>query len=399
MVVVVGAIVYGFLPKAVSVDTAMVYRGPMKVTVEEEAKTRVRDRFVLSAPVAGFVRRISIDVGDRVEKGQTLAELEPLRSDLLDPRSRATSEAVVASAEASVRVEEETMKAARADAEYRQQALERSRRLFEDGLISRDAIEQVEAAAKHSRAALLASEAAVRVARSGLDRARATLRHSAAEAMPSGLRTVPIRAPVTGSILKIYRKSEGIIQPGEPLIDLGDPQKLEVKVEALSTDAVKISPGMPVLFERWGGEPPLAGTVRVVEPAGFTKISSLGVEEQRVPVIVDIASKDKAVLRLGDGYRMEASFIIWQDEYVLQVPASSLFRTSNGWAVFVVESGKAKKRDVRVGHRTGLAAEVLSGLKEGDIIVSHPDNSIEDGGRVSRRTHSVATTPGRGLGT
>ncbi len=384
--VVVAAIVYGFMPKAAIVDAARVSRGPLRVTVEEEGKTRVRDRFVLSAPVAGFMRRIDIDVGDKVQKGETLAELESMRSDLLDPRSRATAEAGVSSAEASLRGAEESARAARADAEYGQRNLERSRKLFEGGLISRDSIEQVEAATKRSTASLLASEAAVRVARSELDRARAVLRHSAADGAPPGGKIVLIKAPVSGSVLKIHRESEGTIQPGEPLIEIGDPQKLEVKVEALSTDAVRIGPGTPVLFERWGGDSPLEGSVRTVEPTAFTKISSLGVEEQRVLVIVDIASRDKAVLRLGDGYRLEASFTLWEGKDVLQVPAGALFRKGDGWAVFVMENGRAKKRDVKVGHRTGLAAEILSGLTEGEVVVSHPDNSIEDGVRARSRS-------------
>jgi HlyD family secretion protein len=230
--VVLAAIVYGFMPKAVGVDTARASRGPMKVTVEEEGKTRVRDLFVLSAPIAGFMRRITFDVGDKAQRGQTLVELEPLRSELLDPRSRAAAEAGVSAAEASLRAEEERMRAVRAETEYGRSNLERSRKLFKDGLISRDAIEQVEAAATRSEASLLASVEAVRVARSELDRAKSVLRNYSVDHVPPAGRIVPVRAPVNGSILRIHRQSEGAVQPGEPLIDIGDPQKLEVKVEA-----------------------------------------------------------------------------------------------------------------------------------------------------------------------
>ncbi len=383
--VVLLAIVYGFMPKPVPVDLVKVSRGPLKVTVEEEGRTRVKDRFVVSAPVAGFMRRIKLEVGDRVQKGQSLTELEPLKSNLLDPRSHAAAQAAVSSAEASLKVEEERARAAAADAEYARKNSERIKKLYEGGYVAKDAWEQAETGAKRAEANLLSAEAAVRVARFELDRAQTALRHSAAENTRIYGKIVTIQAPVNGSVLKIYRESEGVVQSGEALIDIGDPEKLEVKVEVLSADAVKIKPQTPVLFERWGGNSTLSGRVRVVEPAGFTKISSLGVEEQRVLVIVDITSSDKSEQRLGDGYRLEASFIIWEGKDILQVPASALFRNQEGWAIFVVKNNRALKREVRVGQRTGLVAEILSGLSEGEEVISHPDNSIEDRTRVRPR--------------
>jgi len=382
---VISAIVYGFMPKPVSVDLVKVSRGPLKVTVEEEGRTRVKDRFVVSAPVAGFMRRIQFDVGDRVQKGQSLVELEPLKSNLLDPRSHAAAQAAVSSAEASLKVEEERARAAAADAEYARTNLERIRKLYEGGYVAKDALEQAETGAKRAGANLLSAEAAVKVARFELERAQTVLRHSAAENTEIQGKIVTIQSPVNGSVLKIYRESEGVVQSGEPVIDIGDPEKLEVKVEVLSADAVKIKPGASVLFERWGGNSTLPGRVRVVEPAGFTKISSLGVEEQRVLVIVDLTSSDKGAQSLGDGYRLEASFIIWEGKDILQAPASALFRNQEGWAIFVVKNNRALKREVRVGQRTGLVAEVLSGLTEGEEVISHPDNSIEDRTRVRPR--------------
>ncbi|MBP1695652.1 MAG: rane fusion protein [Deltaproteobacteria bacterium] len=382
---VISAIVYGFMPKPVSVDLVKVSRGPLKVTVEEEGRTRVKDRFVVSAPVAGFMRRIQFDVGDRVQKGQSLVELEPLKSNLLDPRSHAAAQAAVSSAEASLKVEEERARAAAADAEYARTNLERIRKLYEGGYVAKDALEQAETGAKRAGANLLSAEAAVKVARFELERAQTVLRHSAAENTEIQGKIVTIQSPVNGSVLKIYRESEGVVQSGEPVIDIGDPEKLEVKVEVLSADAVKIKPGASVLFERWGGNSTLPGRVRVVEPAGFTKISSLGVEEQRVLVIVDLTSSDKGAQSLGDGYRLEASFIIWEGKDILQAPASGLFRNQEGWAIFVVKNNRALKREVRVGQRTGLVAEVLSGLTEGEEVISHPDNSIEDRTRVRPR--------------
>jgi len=321
-------------------------------------------------------------VGDPVRKGEILVEIEPLKSNLLDPRTRATAEAAVSSAEATLRVEEERVRSAEADAEYSRRNLERIKKLFEGGYVAKDALEQAETGAKRAEANLLSAQAAVKVARSELERARTVLRHSAAEDTRVQGKIVTIQAPVSGSVLRIYRESEGVVQSGEPLIDIGDPKDLEVKVEVLSADAVRIKPGTSVLFERWGGNSTLSGKVRIIEPSGFTKISSLGVEEQRVLVIVDLTSPDQNEQSLGDGYRLEASFIIWEGKDVLQVPASALFRKQDGWAVFVVKNNKALQREVKVGHRTGLAAEILSGLTEGEVVISHPDNSIEQGTRI-----------------
>jgi len=379
------AIVYGFVPKPLPVDLVKVSRGPLKVTVEEEGKTRVKDRFVVSATVTGFMRRIKLDVGDHVQKGKTLVELEPLKSNLLDPRSHATAEATVSSAKASVKVEEERARAAAADVEYTRKNFERIKKLYEGGYVAKDTLEQAETGAKRAEANLLSAEAAVKVARFELDKAHTALRHSAAESAKIQDKIVTIQAPVNGRVLKIYHESEKVVQSGEALIDIGDAKNLEVKVEVLSADAVKIKPETPVLFERWGGNSTLSGKVRVVEPTGFTKISSLGVEEQRVLVIVDITSFPKSGQILGDGYRLEASFIIWEGKDVLQVPASTLFRKQDGWAVFVVKNNKTLKREVKVGQRTGLAAEILSGLAEGEEVISHPENSIKDGTRVRPR--------------
>ena len=194
-----------------------------------------------------------------------------------------------------------------------------------------------------------------------------------------------VRAPTAGRVLKVFHESEGVVDAGAPLLEVGDPRALEVEVDVLSEDAVRIQPGMRVLFERWGGPLPLEGRVRVVEPVGFTKVSALGVEEQRVLVIADIVSDVRQWERLGDGYRVEARFLLWEGEGVLQVPATAVFPVDGGWAVFVLEDGRARRRAVTVGHRNGVAAEVLDGLVAGDPVVVHPDRGLEDGARVTVR--------------
>jgi HlyD family secretion protein len=384
-VIIVLAVAYGFMPKPLPVDVAQALRGPMRVTIDEEGKTRVRDRFVISAPVAGYLRRLELEVGDPVKKGQVVAELEPLRSSVLDPRARAEALAAVSSAQAGLHAAKENAHAAESAAEYAKKNFERQKKLFGMGYIARDTIEQADADAKRTEASLLSAEAAVKVARSDLERAQSLLGHSAAEGAADRERIVAVRAPAAGRLLKLHHESEGVVNSGDPIIDTGDPEKIEVKVEVLSADAVRIKTGTPVLFERWGGAEPLSGAVRIVEPAAFTKVSSLGVEEQRVLVIADITSLPETWKRLGDAYRVEASFIIWEDRNVLQVPASALFRKGEGWAAFVYENRRARLREVIVNHRNGLVAEIVSGLAEKEMVITHPDESIKDGSRVRIR--------------
>ena len=385
MATVILAVAYGFMPRPVPVEVVKAMRGALRVTIEEEGMTRVKDRFIISSPVSGYKRRIELEVGDQVKKGQTVVVLEPVRSSVLDPRSRAEAEASVSAALAALNSAQENARAAAADAEYSRQKLERNRKLYEVGYIARDLLEQAESEAKRTEANRLSAEAAVKTASSELQRARAALRYSAAEGTVDHGEIVAVRTPVSGRVLKIHRESEGAVNAGDPLIDIGDPSNLEVKAEVLSADAVNIKTGTPIIFERWGGDKPLTGKVKTIEPAAFTKISSLGVEEQRVLVIADITSIPESWQRLGDGYRVEASFIIWEGKDVLKVPASALFRKGVGWAVFVMKDRKSHLREVRVGHRNGLEAEIISGVPEGEMVIVNPDESVRDGGRVRIR--------------
>ncbi|MFQ5353731.1 MAG: efflux RND transporter periplasmic adaptor subunit [Thermodesulfobacteriota bacterium] len=381
---IIAALVYGFMPKPVPVSLVEVRRGTLQVTVEEEGKTRVKDRFVISAPVAGYVRRVELDVGDSIKKGQVLVTMEPQRSRVLDPRSRAEARARVEAAGAALNVSKENILAASAEAEYASSEFQRIKKLFDKEVVSRDAMEEVRAKARYARATLKSSEFAMEVARFELKAARTALKYSASA--EAGLKErVAIRAPIDGSVLKIYQESEGAVTEGQEIISIGDPSSIEVEVDVLSADAVRIKPGTEVRFHRWGGEVPLKGRVRIVEPAGFTKISALGVEEQRVLVISDITSEPGVWERLGDGYRVEADFILWEGADILQVPTSALFRSGKDWATFVVEDKRARERPVRIGHRSGLSTEILSGVKEGESVITHPDDSVEDGVRVRPR--------------
>jgi HlyD family secretion protein len=385
ILVVVAATIYGFLPKVVEVDLVAVSRGPLQVTIEEEGRTRLKERFVVSAPTAGYMRRIDAKVGDPVRKGQILVALEPLRSQPLDSRSRAEAEATVFAAQAGLDAAIEKERAAAADADYVEKRLERIENLYSKRYVAQDQRDQTASEAKKARAVQLSAKAAVEISRSELNRAKTVLKNFPPGGISEKAHTVYVSSPVSGSVIKIYRESEGAVNVGEPLLEIGDSKNLEVRIELLSSDAVKIKKGGAVFFRRWGGEGTLTGTVRIVEPAGFTKVSSLGVEEQRVLVIAEFTSPPETWRLLGDGYRLEAHFVVWEGKDVLQIPASGLFRSGEEWAVFVEDNEKARLQTLEVGQRNGLTAEIISGLREKERVVAHPDDSIKNGTPIRPR--------------
>ncbi|MCP5276293.1 MAG: efflux RND transporter periplasmic adaptor subunit [Burkholderiales bacterium] len=380
-----GALIYGFMPKPVLVETAAVKRGLFQVTIEEEGKTRVKDRFKISAPVAGVMHRLHWEVGDSVAAGEMLCEITPLKSVLLDPRSKAEAEDRVAAAEAALRTAQARVTADKASAEFAHAEYLRIRKIYDKKLIALSALERAESEKRRTAANLESAGFAVETARYTLQEARNALSHFASEGREELGEHVVVHAPVDGQILVIYRESEGTVAAGQVLMEIGDAHALEVVVEVLSSDAVRIKSGLPVEFSRWGGEQPLEGRVQIIEPAGFTKISALGVEEQRVRVIVEFTSPPQHWVRLGDGYRVDTRFILWQGENVLQIPQNALFRHEAGWAVFVAgKSNKAELRTVEPGKRSGLRAQILDGLREGEEIITHPDEQLAHGMRIRR---------------
>jgi HlyD family secretion protein len=382
---VVAGLIYGFMPRPLAVDLAEVIRGPLTVTIVEEGRTRVIDRFVLSAPVAGFARRVELDVGDPIFRGDRVLILEPLRSDVLDPRRRAEAEARVAAARAALHGAEQKVAAAAADAEFTAAELARKERLRAERTISEDELDRARASARAAAATLRSAEFAVDVARYDLEAAETALEYSAALGAGDAPETVSVIAPVSGRVLRLVRESEGVVAAGEPLVEIGDPRALEVAVDVLSADAVRLAPGTRVRLLRWGGAGALDAVVRVVEPTGFTKISALGVEEQRVWVICDIVSPANEWERLGDGYRVEAEFILWQDDNVLKIPSSAMFRTGDGWAVYVLRDGRARLRSVEAGRQAGLETQILAGLEAGEQVITHPGDQVADGRRIRPR--------------
>jgi len=384
LLLIVAALGYGFRPQPQLVDVAAATRGPMQVAIEEEGKSRVIDRYIITAPVAGTTCRVDLDVGDSVEKDQVLVNINPLPSQALDPRARAEAEARVAAAEAALRAAEQNVDSARAEADLAGKELRRLEPLAKQGHISVDRLDQAGAQKRNTAAVLRSAVFTVDVAKHELEAARTALRYTGNRSSDVS-EMVQVHAPISGRILKLQHECEGVVTRGQALLEIGDTRSLEIETDVLSVDAVKIKPGMPVLYERWGGETPLTGQVRSVEPVGFTKISALGVEEQRVLIISDITSDPEQWQTLGDGYRVESRFILWEEPNVLQIPASALFRSGDQWAIFVVQDNKARRHLVKVGQRNGLSAQILSGLTEGEAVITHPNNTIEDGVRVRQR--------------
>ena len=352
--------------------------GPMQVSIDEDGETRVRQRFVISAPVAGRVDRIELEPGDPVTREKTVvARMAPVSSSLLDPRTRAELNAAVEAARAAVGQAQAERERATAALERVRSSEARQRALFEGGAIPRDTLEAAQTEVQTAEEAARAAGFAVQGAEYQLQQARARLQTP----QRSGA-AIEIRSPIDGVVLKRFRESSAVVAPGEPLLEIGDARQIEIVADLLSTDAVRVAPGADVLIEQWGGGHTLRGRVRRVEPSGFMKVSALGVEEQRVNVIIDFADPS-AGRALGDGYRVEVRIITWQEANALTVPAGCLFRQHDGWAVFVVEDGIARLQPVQLGQRNQNVGQILSGISVGQTLVLHPPDTLTDGMRVT----------------
>ncbi|MCA8937956.1 MAG: HlyD family efflux transporter periplasmic adaptor subunit [Planctomycetes bacterium] len=381
-VLIVGGIVYGFMPKPIASEFARASRGDIRVTIDEEGFTRVKDRFTVRAPLPGNIERINLKPGDDVEAGSLIATLTPSEPMLLDARTKAQHTANVKAAQAGVSQAEANRERAQAELDLAVKEHKRLEGLLKGSHVSQEAVDA--AATKE-----LAAQAALNSAKFGEQAAafQLVMAESALIERNEGakLQAMEIRSPVSGQVLRVYRDSEGPVQTGEMLVEIGDPRSLEIVVDLLSSDAVRVKPDMKVSIERWGGEDALAGHVRRVEPSGFTKVSSLGVEEQRVNVIIDFDGNPEVWSKLGDQYRVESRVIIRERKGVVKVPIGALFNVPEGSALFVVTGGKAEQRVVETGERNGLEAEVLGALNEGDTVIVHPSDEIKNGTSVQSR--------------
>lgn len=380
-----GAVVLALRPDAVWVDLAKAERGALAVTITEEGKTRVRDRYVVSSPVAGYLHRVELEVGDSVIPGELLTEVEPMPASVLDARSRAEAQARLAAANSALNSARQKVAAAKADAQLAQREYERLQSLKGSDFVSAEKVQQAELAAVRSAAILRSARFDEEVVAHELEVARTRLEVSAARSAGEiPVERVAVRAPVNGAVLGVLRESEGVVQAGDAIVEVGDPGALEVVVDVLSFDAVRLQPGGRVRLDGWGG-PELEAVVRRIEPVGFVDISALGVEEQRVQVVADIVSARREWQELGDGYRVDASFLLWQSDDVLNIPAAAVFHRNGEPFVFRVVEGVARLTPITTGQSNGLFTVVESGLDEGDQLVRHPDRQLSDGVRVRAR--------------
>ncbi len=362
-------------PQAVLVESAVVAREPLTVTVDEEGRTRVRERFVVAAPVAGRLQRIDLHEGDPVAAGAIVAHIAPAP---LDPRAQGQAEARLRAAEASRAAAASREQSARAAFDQAHRDRERSDDLGREGIQPAEGHERAVLSEIAAAAELAAARHATEAAVQEVAEARAALLATSPDApRPSSL--VPVRTPQKATVLRVLQESDRVVAAGTPLFELGDLGDLEVVAELLSSDAVNVKPGASMWIGGWGGSHDIAGKVRRVEPSGFTKVSALGVEEQRVNVVGDFVSGSEG---LGDGFRVEVRVVVWESQSALKIPGSALYRTGSDWRAFVIESGRAVSRIVQVGHRTTTEAEILGGLKEGERVILYPGDRVSDGARV-----------------
>lgn len=367
-VVLLALLVIGLWPQPVPVETAKVVTGKLRSTINEEGKARVKQRYTVAAPVSGMLRRVTLKPGSPVEAGKPVAVIDPLPPAMLDERSRSTTEARRESAAAA-------LSKAQANLAFAQSELRRFEQLFRNQAISTQELESVQLRAQ---AALKDEQAA----RSSLKQVEAELAQFGQGRASQSAEPVMVKAPVTGAVLRVFEESARPVSSGMPILEVGDPSELEVVIEVLSRDGAAIAPGTRVELDQWGGPNPLEARVRLVEPAAFTKVSALGVEEQRVNVIADLLTPLKQHRSLGDNYRVEARIIMWESDQALKAPAGALFRKGADWAAFVVEQGRAKLRIIEVGKTSGSETQIIKGLREGDVLVLYPGNRVHDGQRV-----------------
>jgi HlyD family secretion protein len=392
--VAIGVLALGLMlrPRPVFVDLAVVELGKLQLTVQDDGRTRIREKYVVSTPVSGRLIRIDWKPGDSIFAGETtLAVIEPTDPTLLDPRALAESRARVKAAEARLSQIEPQLEFSIKRLEFTETEFNRNQNLAEKNVVSQQALKEAALALNSAQAQHAEALFAKTIAEYELRMAKAVLIHTqdpvtAEQEEYTGINPYrfPVLSPISGKVLRVMQESATIVMAGAPLLELGDPTDLEIELDVLSTDAVKIKPGARVAVEHWGGEHPLAGTVRLIEPSAFTKVSALGIEEQRVNVIIDF-DRNLDLSALGDGYRVEAAIVIWESDDVLKVPIGALYRRSSDWAVLINQNGRAEERIVTIGQRNDREAQVLDGLQPGIQVVLHPGDRLSHGSRLKQR--------------
>jgi HlyD family secretion protein len=382
IIAIAAALAWAFAPRAVPVDTAVVSRGRFEQTIDDDGKTRVRDRYVVAAPIGGRMQRIALRPGDEVRPGQVLAVLQPMAPALIDARTEAELQERIGAAQASLARANTAVERARATVSKGNADLARTRQLAKQGFVSAAQLERDELTAAVNARELEALQFERHASEHQLELARAALSRTQRGWQSGRGENLEIRSPVGGAVFRVIQQSESPVGLGTPLIELGDPSSLEIVVDVLSTDAVQIPGGAPVHIERFGGRSALEARVRRVEPSAFTKISALGVEEQRVNVILDIITPAREWSGLADGYRVDARIVVFSSADAITVPVGALFRDGNSWAVFVVRGRTAHRQLVQAPRRNSSEALIENGLAPGDRVILYPSDSVRDGVRV-----------------
>jgi HlyD family secretion protein len=381
--VVAVATIWFVWPRAIAVDTAVIARGPMSVAIEEDAKTRVADLYIVSAPISGKVGRNPLRVGDAVVAGKTVvATIEPTAPAFLDERTRNEISAALNAAQSAVDLARHEIRRREAALEFSRAEFERASSLARSNVISSQALDKAKVDIETNEHGLAVAKAQLEM-RIG-ERAAIAARLTDPDGESSSARTIQLSAPVTGRVLSVIQESEAVIQAGAPLIGIGDPLDLEIVADLLSADAVRVKVGAPVQIVDWGG-PAISGRVERIDPAGFAKVSALGIEEQRVRTIIRLVDPPKIWSRLGHGFSAVVRIVVWQSDDALTIPVAALFRDAAGWAVFRIDGGRAKKMPIEIGNRNSRVAEILSGLGAGDEAILYPSDRITDGASVARR--------------
>lgn len=382
LLVVLALLVMALLPSPVPVTAVNAKQEYFAEYAEDEGRTRLRDVYVVSTPISGYLRRVQLEAGDAVEAGDLLFQLEALPAPALDARAREQARESVAAARARLESMQSQRETVAAQLELAESEFRRAESLREQQLISANDFERILSQRNAVRAAVRTADHSVDVARFELESARAVMEIADGKRSRTDQPSLDVRAPIAGTITERHRCCEGTVNAGEPIMEIGNLNDLEVQVDLLSMDAVRVREGMRVILERWGGDAALEGRVRRVEPAGFMRVSALGVDEQRVPTLVEIVSPREAWESLGVGFRVEARFVLWEADDVVQVPTSALFRSGDKWAVFVIDNDRAVLREVAPGRRSGLRTAISNGVEAGEAVITHPGDRVQDGTRV-----------------
>jgi HlyD family secretion protein len=387
ILVLIAGMTYAFWPRAIEADIETVSAGSLSVTVDDDGITRIREVYTVTMPVTGRILRINIHAGDQVVAGKTvLASILPGAPALHDERTQLELKAALKVAQESKNAALSQVDGAKADLDFAKIESDRANLLYKNNAVSAASVDKTQHALRTTESALATAHAVLSQRESELKKAEAALFSPVGVRESSADCCLDITAPESGLVLKVFQENEMVVPVGSPLLEIGDRKNLEIVTDILSRDALKISPGDPVIIENWGGDGVLDGKVRLIEPAGTTKVSSLGIEEQRVNVIIDITNPHDKWSRLGHGYQVDTRIVVWQGDHVIKVPLAALFRQGNDWAVFRNENGIARILTVKIGHVGSQYAEVLEGLVSGDQIILHPGGQISNGVRIRNRS-------------